>query len=140
VFVSLANRDKRHMIFPVKRLADLGFSIMATAGTADVLRRNGVNAEVVAKLWTGHEPNGSPAIVSRILAGDVALIVNTPSGTTSGGSPRNDGYEIRRAAIQANIACITTVQGLAAAVQGIEALLTGRIGVRSLQSWSAALR
>ncbi|HEU4541588.1 MAG TPA: carbamoyl-phosphate synthase large subunit [Jiangellaceae bacterium] len=140
VFVSLANRDKRHMIFPVKRLADLGFSIVATAGTADVLRRNGVDAEVVGKLWTGHEPDGSPAIVTRILDGDIALIVNTPSGTTSGGSPRNDGYEIRRAAIQANIACITTVQGLGAAVQGIEAMLTGRVGVRSLQSWSAALR
>ena len=140
VFVSLANRDKRHMIFPIKRLADLGFSIVATAGTADVLRRNGVDAELVGKLWTGHEPDGSPAIVTRILDGDIALIVNTPSGTTSGGSPRNDGYEIRRAAIQANIACITTVQGLAAAVQGIEAMLTGPLGVRSLQSWSAVLR
>ncbi|HSI93340.1 MAG TPA: carbamoyl-phosphate synthase large subunit [Jiangellaceae bacterium] len=139
VFVSLANRDKRHMIFPVKRLADLGFQIVATAGTAEVLRRNGVAAEVVGKLWTGHQPDGSPAIVTRILAGDIALIVNTPTGTTSGGSPRNDGYEIRRAAIQANIACITTVQGLAAAVQGIEALRTGRIAVRSLQSWAKAV-
>ena len=139
VFVSLANRDKRHMIFPVKRLADLGFQIVATAGTAEVLRRNGVAAEVVGKLWTGHQPDGSPAIVTRILAGDIALIVNTPTGTTSGGSPRNDGYEIRRAAIQANIACITTVQGLAAAVQGIEALRTGRIAVRSLQSWAKAM-
>jgi carbamoyl-phosphate synthase large subunit len=140
IFVSLANRDKRHMIFPVKRLADLGFQIVATAGTADVLRRNGVPSEVVGKLWTGHEPDGSPAIVRRILDGEIALIVNTPTGTTSGGSPRNDGYEIRRAAIQANIACITTVQGLAAAVQGIEAMLTGRVGVRSLQSWAEAVR
>jgi carbamoyl-phosphate synthase large subunit len=140
IFVSLANRDKRHMVFPVKRLADLGFEIVATAGTAEVLRRNGVSAEVVGKLWTGHQPDGSPAIVSRILAGDISLIVNTPTGTTSGGSPRNDGYEIRRAAIQANIACITTVQGLAAAVQGIEALRTGRVGVRSLQSWAEAVR
>jgi carbamoyl-phosphate synthase large subunit len=139
VFVSLANRDKRHMIFPVKRLADLGFSIVATAGTAEVLRRSGVDAEVVGKLWTGHEPDGSPTIVSRIHDGDIALIVNTPSGTTSGGSPRNDGYEIRRAAIQANIACITTVQGLAAAVQGIEGLIGGGVGVRSLQSWSEML-
>ena len=137
VFVSLANRDKRHMIFPIKRLADLGFSIVATAGTAEVLRRNGIAADVVKKLWTGHEDDGSPNIVTRILDGDIALIVNTPSGTTSGGSPRNDGYEIRRAAITANIACITTVQGLAAAVQGIEALINGTVGVRSLQSWAA---
>ncbi|HEY9409830.1 MAG TPA: carbamoyl-phosphate synthase large subunit [Jiangellaceae bacterium] len=140
VFVSLANRDKRHMIFPVKRLADLGFSIIATAGTAEVLRRNGVDAEVVRKRWVGHEPDGTLTILGRILAGDVDLVINTPSGTTTGGSPRADGYEIRRAAIQANIPCITTVQGLAAAVQGIEAIGAGGVGVRSLQSWAGAAR
>ncbi|TDC47663.1 carbamoyl-phosphate synthase large subunit [Jiangella ureilytica] len=136
VFVSLANRDKRHMIFPVKRLADLGFTILATAGTAEVLRRNGVEAEVVRKRWVGHEPDGTPTIIGRILAGDVDLIINTPSGTTTGGSPRADGYEIRRAAIQGNIPCITTTQGLAAAVQGIESLRSESVGVRSLQSWA----
>ncbi|TDE12272.1 carbamoyl-phosphate synthase large subunit [Jiangella asiatica] len=136
VFVSLANRDKRHMIFPVKRLADLGFTILATSGTAEVLRRNGVEAEVVRKRWVGHEPDGTPTIIGRILAGDVDLIINTPSGTTTGGSPRADGYEIRRAAIQGGIPCITTTQGLAAAVQGIEALRAESVGVRSLQSWA----
>ncbi|HEX2361862.1 MAG TPA: carbamoyl-phosphate synthase large subunit, partial [Jiangellaceae bacterium] len=140
VFVSLANRDKRHMIFPVKRLADLGFQIIATAGTAEVLRRNGVDAEVVAKLASGERPDGGPSIIGRILAGDVALVINTPSGTTPGGSPRADGYEIRTAAVQANIPCITTVQGLAAAVQGIEATRSGNFGVRSLQSWAETLR
>ena len=136
VFVSLANRDKRHMIFPVKRLADLGFTILATAGTAEVLRRNGVEAEIVRKRWVGHEPDGTPTIIGRIIAGDVDLIINTPSGTTTGGSPRADGYEIRRAAIQGNIPCITTTQGLAAAVQGIESLRAESVGVRSLQSWA----
>jgi carbamoyl-phosphate synthase large subunit len=68
----------------------------------------------------------------------VRLVVNTPHGTTSGGSPRLDGYEIRTAAILTNIPCITTVQGLAAAVQGIEALRAGDIGVRSLQEWTGA--
>jgi carbamoyl-phosphate synthase large subunit len=139
VFVSLANADKRHMIFPVKRLADLGFSIIATSGTAEVLRRYGVVAEVVRKRWFGHEPDGTPTIIGRILAGDVDLVINTPSGTTTGGSPRADGYEIRRSAIQANIPCITTVQGLAAAVQGIEASLRGDVGVRSMQSWAAVV-
>ncbi|MGH8774054.1 MAG: carbamoyl-phosphate synthase large subunit [Jiangellaceae bacterium] len=139
VFVSLANRDKRHMIFPVKRLADLGFDIVATAGTAQVLRRNGVDAEVVRKLSSGADTEGAPSIIGRILAGDIDLIVNTPSGTTPGGSPRADGYEIRTAAVQANIPCITTVQGLAAAVQGIEAARSGGIGVRSLQSWAERL-
>ena len=139
VFVSVANRDKRHMIFPVKRLADLGFEILATEGTAAVLRRNGVVATVVRKATQGPGPNGEPTIVQRIIDGEVDLIVNTPRGTTSGGSPRVDGYEIRTAAIMGNIACITTVQGLAAAVQGIEALRVGETGVRSLQDWAAAL-
>jgi len=137
VFVSLANRDKRHMVFPVRRLADLGFEIIATSGTAEVLRRNGVEAEVVRKLSSGDDPAGGPSIIGRILAGDIDLIINTPSGTTPGGSPRADGYEIRTAAVQANIPCVTTVQGLAAAVQGIEAARDGVVQVRSLQSWAS---
>jgi carbamoyl-phosphate synthase large subunit len=127
------------MVFPVKRLADLGFEIIATAGTAHVLRRHGVGAEVVGKLSSGGAADGEPTIIERILAGDVDLIINTPTGTTPGGSPRADGYEIRTAAVQANIPCITTVQGLGAAVQGIEAARAGGIGVRSLQSWATTL-
>jgi carbamoyl-phosphate synthase large subunit len=137
VFVSVANRDKRHMIFPVKRLADLGFEILATQGTAEVLRRNGVAATVVRKHTQGPSADGEPTIVQRILAGHVDLVINTPHGWTAGGSPRLDGYEIRTAAVLRNLACITTVQGLAAVVQGIEALRNGELGVRSLQSWSA---
>jgi carbamoyl-phosphate synthase large subunit len=137
VFVSVANRDKRHMIFPIKRLADLGFEILATAGTAAVLGRNGVHATVVRKHSEGPGPDGEPTIVGRIHAGDVVLVVNTPHGTTSGGSPRVDGYEIRTASVVANIACITTVQGLAATVQALEATRAGGLGVRSLQSWAA---
>ena len=136
VFVSVANRDKRHMIFPVKRLADLGFEILATSGTAVVLARNGVTATVIRKL--NEEPlPGQPrsTIVDKIHEQDVQLIINTPHGVTSGGSPRIDGYEIRTAAVAEGIPCITTVQGLAAAVQGIEALIEGKIGVKSLQDW-----
>jgi carbamoyl-phosphate synthase large subunit len=140
VFVSVANRDKRHMIFPVKRLADLGFQILATEGTADVLRRNGVPATMVRKHGQGPGPNGEPTIVQMVHDGAVDLIVNTPIGATAGGSPRLDGYEIRSAAVARNIPCITTVQGLAAAVQGIEAQRAGDIGVRSLQSWADRIR
>lgn len=138
IFVSVANVDKRHMIFPIKRLADLGYEILATAGTAEVLRRNGVETTVVRKHTAGVGPDGEPTIVGRILAGEVKLVVNTPHGTSKGGSPRLDGYEIRTAAILTNIPCITTVQGLAAAVQGIEAVRAGDIGVRSLQDWMKA--
>ncbi|WP_293781811.1 carbamoyl-phosphate synthase large subunit [uncultured Aeromicrobium sp.] len=141
VFVSVANRDKRHMIFPVKRLADLGFEILATRGTAEVLHRNGVPATVVRKLHeTPREGEDGGSIVERIHAQEVQLVINTPHGNTRGGSPRIDGYEIRTAAVAEGIGCITTVQGLAAAVQGIEAQRAESIGVRSLQDWGAALK
>ena len=134
VFASMANRDKRTMIFPIKRLADLGFEVLATQGTAEVLRRNGIDATVVRKHYEGEGPAGEPTTVQLIAAGEIDLIVNTPHGT--GGSVRTDGYEIRTAAVLANIPCITTVQGLGAAVQGIEAMRAGEIGVRSLQDWA----
>ncbi|HEX2307668.1 MAG TPA: carbamoyl-phosphate synthase large subunit [Jatrophihabitantaceae bacterium] len=131
VFVSVANRDKRAAVFPVKRLADLGFRVIATEGTAQVLRRNGVPAEVVAKFSDAGEHGDQ--VVSRILAGDVDLVLNTPFGSPGNSGPRVDGYEIRTAAVAAEIPCITTVQAAAAAVQGIEALVRGDVGVRSLQ-------
>jgi carbamoyl-phosphate synthase large subunit len=134
VFVSLANRDKRSAVFPIKRLADLGFTVLATAGTAQVLRRNGVAAEVVGKY-----SEGPGNVVERILAGDVDIVVNTPFGSPGNSGPRLDGYEIRTAAVAVGIPCITTVQGMAAAVQGVEALRRGDIGVRSLQEVHAAL-
>ncbi len=151
VFVSMANRDKRSMIFPVKVLADLGFEILATQGTAEVLRRNGVPATVVRKHFDGPGPHGEPTTVQLIADGEVDLVVNTPHGSSgtggsfrdasslgsSGQAVRIDGYEIRTAAVRANVPCITTVQGLGAAVQGIEARIRGDIGVRSLQDWAA---
>ena len=140
VFVSVANRDKRSIIFPVKRLADLGFPILATAGTASMLRRNGVEVESVRKFSQGPGPAGEPTIVQLIMDGRIDLIFNTPAGLSPDGRPRFDGYEIRTAAVLRNIACITTVQGLAAAVQGIEAVRAGHIGVRSLQSWARGAR
>ena len=139
-FVSVANRDKRHMIFPVKRLADLGFEILATEGTAEVLRRNGVRAKIVRKHSAGPGPDGEPTIVRRVLDGEVDLIVNTPFGSPGQSGPRVDGYEIRTAAVLRGVPCVTTVQGLAAAVQGIEAIVRGDVGVRSLQEHAAHLR
>ncbi|WP_328530390.1 carbamoyl-phosphate synthase large subunit [Nocardioides sp. NBC_00368] len=135
IFVSMANRDKRTMIFPIKVLADHGFEIFATEGTAEVLRRNGVATRQMRKHSEGVGPDGEKTTVQRILGGEVDLVINTPNGTSNAKSARMDGYEIRTAAVMANIACITTVQGLGAAVQGIEALRRGEIDVRSLQEW-----
>lgn len=128
-FVSVANRDKRSMIFPARELVAHGFELLATSGTAEVLRRNGINATAVRKQSEGEGPNGEKTIVQLIHDGQVDLIVNTPYGT--GG--RLDGYEIRTAAVARAVPCLTTVQALAAAVQGIDALTRGEVGVRSLQ-------
>ncbi|WP_457208290.1 ATP-binding protein, partial [Nocardioides sp. P5_C9_2] len=136
IFVSVANRDKRNMIFPIKVLADRGFEILATKGTAEVLRRNGVSVTVVRKHHEGEGPEGQKTTVQLIRDGGIDLVINTPYST--GGSARLDGYEIRTAAVLADIPCITTVQGLGAAVQGIEAMAAGEIGVRSLQDWQRA--
>jgi carbamoyl-phosphate synthase large subunit len=140
VFVSVANRDKRALVFPVKRLADLGFEILATSGTAEVLRRNGVACTEVRKYTENTADTSAPPgpnIVDMILDGGVEMVINTPYGNSG---PRIDGYEIRTAAVSRDIPCITTVQGAAAAVHGIEALIRGDIGVRSLQDLQASLR
>lgn len=136
VFVSVANRDKRSLVFPVKRLADLGFRVLATGGTADMLRRNGIPCDEVRKHF--EEPGGVHPLLSAvdaIRAGEVDMVINTPYGNSG---PRIDGYEIRSAAVSMNIPCVTTVQGAWAAVQGIEAGIRGDIGVMSLQELHSA--
>jgi carbamoyl-phosphate synthase large subunit len=132
VFVSVANRDKRAVVFPIKRLADLGFEVLATSGTAEVLRRNGIDCTVVRKHFEGKNN-----IVDLIKDGEVEMVINTPYGNPG---PRVDGYEIRTAAVFKDIPCITTIQGAAAAVHGIEALIRQDIGVQPLQELQAALR
>ncbi|KUI40506.1 carbamoyl phosphate synthase large subunit [Mycobacterium sp. GA-1199] len=137
VFVSVANRDKRSLVFPVKRLADLGFRVLATEGTAEMLRRNGIPCEEVRKHF--QEPSAdrpASSAVDLIKAGEVDMVINTPYGNSG---PRVDGYEIRSAAVANSIPCVTTVQGASAAVQGIEAGIRGDIGVMSLQELHSVL-
>jgi carbamoyl-phosphate synthase large subunit len=130
VFVSVANRDKRAILFPVKRLADMGFQILATRGTAGLLARAGVPVSQVAKL-----AEGRPNAADLILDGKVDLVINTPFGR----GPRGDGYFIRTAAARAGVPCITTLQGASAAVQGIEALARNGEEPRTLQEYHAAV-
>ena len=121
VFVSVANRDKRTLILPIQRLASLGFNVLATAGTASMLRRNGVECEVVAKVSaTSGEGENARNVVDYIRDGEIDLVINTPAGSADA---RTDGYEIRAASVNSGVPCATTVQGTVAAVQGIEALL-----------------
>ena len=137
VFVSIANRDKRHAIWPIKRLADLGFRILATSGTASVLRRNGVAVQEVRKLSQRVEGDNTPSIVDLIKNGGIDLIFNTPQGASADTNPRKDGYLIRAASILADVPCITTVPTMAAIVQSIESKRAGHLEVRSLQDWAA---
>ncbi len=131
VFVSVSNRDKRAIVFPVMRLVDLGFSIVATEGTADVLSRAGGAVDVVGKVSQGH-----PEIIHGIETGQVQLVLNTPFGSGT----RGDGYEIRQAAVTNGVPVITTLAGILAAVHGIQALQRGPLGVRTLQEYQAELK
>ncbi|MCC5948750.1 MAG: carbamoyl-phosphate synthase large subunit [Nitriliruptoraceae bacterium] len=131
VFVSVANRDKRAIVFPVKRLVDLGFDLVATEGTADVLRRAGIDVEVVGKV-----SQGTDELLELLENGHVGLVLNTPFGSKT----RGDGYSIRQAAVTNGVPCITTLSGILAAIQGIEALRAGPLQVRSLQEHQALHR
>lgn len=130
VFVSVANRDKRTLIFPIQRLASLGFKILATAGTASMLRRNGIECEEVLKGSDVRSGARGRSILDRIRGGEVDLILNTPAGSSGA---RHDGYDIRAAAVNVGVPAVTTVQGVTAAVQGIEALRGEGFTVRALQ-------
>ncbi len=132
VFVSVADRDKRAIVLPVLRLSQLGFEILATEGTAEVLARNGIEARVVRKYSMGQEVvAGDPSIVDLINSGQVDVVINTPSGR----SARADGYEIRTATVAADKPLFTTIAQLGAAVASFEAIRDG-FDVKSLQDYA----
>ncbi|MDQ0575515.1 carbamoyl-phosphate synthase large subunit [Agromyces albus] len=131
VFVSVSDRDKRAIILPVLRLKQLGYEIAATEGTAEVLRRNGIEAGVVLKFSDKPSPDAA-SVVELIHRGEIDVVVNTPSGR----SARADGYEIRAAAVASDIPLFTTIAELSAAVASLDAVRTG-FEVTSLQEYQA---
>ncbi len=132
VFVSVADRDKRAIVLPVLRLSQLGFDIVATGGTAEVLARNGIRTDTVRKYFMGQETvEGEPSIVELINDGRIDVVINTPSGR----SARADGFEIRTATVAADKPLFTTIAQLGAAVASFEAA-RGGIRVRSLQDYA----
>ncbi|MCQ4613260.1 carbamoyl-phosphate synthase large subunit [Corynebacterium pseudogenitalium] len=137
VFVSVANRDKRTLIFPIQRLSTMGFKILATGGTAQMLRRNGIPCEIVLKASDVRNGAEGKSIVDCINDGEIDLILNTPAGSSGA---RHDGYDIRAAAVAHGVPLMTTVQGVTAAVQGIEALRDNEIAVMSLQELESETR
>ncbi|MFT4158328.1 MAG: carbamoyl-phosphate synthase large subunit [Microbacterium sp.] len=130
VFISVADSDKRAVILPAHRLQQLGFTIVATEGTAEILSRNGIAVTVVEK-YSETQESGARNVVDLINEGAVDIVVNTPSG----GAARADGYEIRAAAVAADKALFTTMAVLGAAVSGMDAADEG-FDVKSLQEYA----
>jgi len=128
VFVSVADRDKPHLVLPVRRLQQLGYKVLATSGTAAILARHGIEVQVVRK-HTDPDSIEGPSIVDLINDGKVDVVVNTPSGSHA----RKDGYEIRAATTAADKAIFTTIAQLSAAIGSFEAVLAGPFSVKSLQ-------
>ena len=133
VFISVANHDKRNVIIYAKMLESLGFEIVSTGGTAEILRRNGLNSVIVASKFA--EANGDHSIVDMVRNGDIDLILNTPAG----GAARSDGYEIRAAAVSVGCPVMTTISEFAAAVQAINALREHSWDIMSLQEHGVQL-
>jgi carbamoyl-phosphate synthase large subunit len=132
VFISVADRDKRSIVLPALRLQQLGFRLVATEGTAEVLARNGIEATVVQKYYLGQKVKpGEPSIVEMINAGEIDIVINTPSGQ----SARADGYEIRTATVAADKPLFTTIAQVGVAVASLE-FTQEPISVTSLQDYA----
>jgi carbamoyl-phosphate synthase large subunit len=132
VFISVADRDKPHVVLPVRRLQQLGYKILATVGTAAMLKRHGIDVQVVRKFSDDTVTDGRN-IIEMITAGEVDVVVNTPSGS----SAIKDGYEIRAATTAADKAIFTTIAQLSAAIGSFETVIAGGFKVWSLQEHAA---
>ena len=133
VFISLADKDKKDGIAPARELAALGFTLLATEGTALFLREHGVHTVTVRKNSQGVGPMGEKTIVDLLNNGSINLVINTPVGRGT----RADGWAIRTASVQRSIPIITTTAGFSAAVAGIKELQDGELSVRPIQEWLA---
>ena len=127
-FLSVRDRDKPATLAVAERLAETGFSLLATRGTAAFLRRAGLSVALVNKVL-----EGSPHVVDALQAGTVALVVNTTDGARS----IHDSFSIRRSALECQVPYFTTIAGARAAVEGIVRLKQGRFEVHPLQEYHA---
>ena len=126
VFVSVRDTDKAAMVKPMKRLIELGFKVVATGGTADYLKRHGIEAQRVNKVLEGR-----PHIVDLMKDGKVQLVFNTVDGSAA----LTDSFTLRRTALMHKIPYSTTVAGAKASVEGIAAVSGGALDVAPLQSY-----
>ncbi len=123
-FISVNDRDKRNVLPIARDMRRLGFDIVATSGTARALRAAGIPCEEVGKIY-----EGSSDVIASIASGDITLLVNTPMGSAT----RDDGYELRAAAVRHGITCVTTIAAAQAFVAGMEVAAEGKIDAVCLQ-------
>jgi carbamoyl-phosphate synthase large subunit len=128
VFISVTDHDKPAVVEVARRFVDMGFKLVATHGTADILEEAGLAVDRVYKV-----KEGRPNAVDLIKADRIQLIVNTPHGP----DPYFDEKAIRRAAVTARITAITTLSAARAAAEGIAALQRGEVRVQALQALHA---
>jgi carbamoyl-phosphate synthase large subunit len=121
-FITVTDSDKAGAFAVAQTLHDQGFRILATAGTAEAIKRMGIPVTVLNKI-----ADGSPHVVDWIERGDVDIVINTPTGSGA----RTDGWEIRRAAVARGIPCLTT---LSAGVSAARAIASARAGVAPVLS------
>jgi carbamoyl-phosphate synthase large subunit len=133
VFISLADKDKSAGIAPARALAEMGFQLFATAGTAAYLESHQIKSALVRKHSEGSGEFGQRTIVDILNSGEIDLVINTPVGRGT----RADGWAIRTAAVPRSIPIITTTPGFSAAVAGIKSLRNGELDLASLQEWLA---
>lgn len=126
VFISVRKEDREKVLPVAKKLSEMGFRLLATDGTAEFLRSNGIEAEVVLKV-----SQGRPNVIDRIINREIDFIINTPSGKRG----KTEGYMIRRAAVDYGVPYITTVSGAIAAVKGIEAMRRAKMTIKSIQEY-----
>jgi carbamoyl-phosphate synthase large subunit len=126
IFLSVKDADKQDILVIAKRLAKLGFKLIATKGTYQAFLANGIKAQLVGKI-----AEGDTKILDLVKSGEIKLIINTPSGEKG----QLDSNPIRSVAVMQAVPCITTVQGAQAAVGGIEAVLKENLEVKSIQEY-----
>ena len=126
IFISVKSQDKRGIVFIAKNLADMGFELIATEGTARALANNGIPVTKLFKIGEGR-----PDITDLIKNQEVALIINTPQGK----GPRTDEMKIRTNAVIHGVPCVTTLAGASAAVTGIQAIKKHGVEAKALQDY-----
>jgi carbamoyl-phosphate synthase large subunit len=126
IFISLKDKDKPSSVFIVKKLLELGLSVVATRGTAQYLKEHGLEVEVINKVIEGR-----PHIVDLIKNKEIHFVINTVSGTQA----QKDSFSIRQSALQYKIPFTTTISGAIAAVKAIETLKKKKVNIKSIQEY-----